>query len=240
MMDTDYWPEWSVMDVEHSRRVANAMAAIIDDAVRRRDRCAVVLSGGNTPRTLYGLLASEFRERLPWSRIHIFWGDERYVPADSPDSNYRMARETLLDHIPCPPANIHPMPTAIDPPEAAAAAYAETLHDYFGDDRPRFDLVLLGLGADGHTASLFPGSAALAERTRWVVATTAPAKPPRRLTLTLPILNEAANLFVLVAGSDKADALRHVQSGTADPNIYPAAGLQPTDGHLMWWVARVP
>ena len=228
------------MDVELSRRIANAMVPIIDDAVRRRDRCALALAGGNTPRTLYGLLASEFRDRLPWTRIHIFWGDERYVPADSVDSNYRMARNTLLDHVPCPPVNIHRMPTGIAPPDAAAAAYAKTLRDYFGDDGPRFDLALLGLGADGHTASLFPESAALTERTRWVVATTAPVGPPVRLTLTLPVLNRAANLFVLVAGSDKADALRHVRSGTADPNIYPAAGLQPIDGQLQWWVARVP
>jgi 6-phosphogluconolactonase len=228
------------MDVELSRRIANAMVEIVYDAVQRRDRCSVALAGGNTPRTLYGLLASEFRDRLPWTRIHIFWGDERYVPADSVDSNYRMAREVLLDHVPCPPANIHPMPTYSASPDAAAATYAATLRDYFGDDGPRFDLALLGLGADGHTASLFPKSAALAERTRWVVATTAPAEPSVRLTLTLPVLNRAANLFVLVAGADKANALQHVRSGTADPNIYPAAGLQPTDGQLLWWVARVP
>lgn len=240
MMDTDYWPEWSVMDIGLSRQIADAMVAIVDDAVRRRGRCTVALSGGNTPRTLYGLLASEFSERIPWTHVQIFWGDERYVPADHADSNYRMARETLLDHVSCPASNIHAMPTHIAPPESAAAAYDETLRVHFGDDPPRFDLVLLGLGQDGHTASLFPKSDALEERARWVVATRAPVEPAIRLTLTMPVLNQAANLFVLVAGSDKAEALRHVRSGTADPTIYPAAGLKPNDGRLMWWVARVP
>jgi len=228
------------MDIGLSRQIADAMVAIVDDAVRRRGRCTVALSGGNTPRTLYGLLASEFSERIPWTHVQIFWGDERYVPADHADSNYRMARETLLDHVSCPASNIHAMPTHIAPPEAAAAAYEETLRAHFGDAPPRFDLVLLGLGADGHTASLFPKSDALEERTRWVVATMAPVEPAIRLTLTMPVLNQAASLFVLVAGSDKAEALRRVRSGTADPTIYPAAGLKPIDGRLMWWVARVP
>jgi len=228
------------MDIELSRQIAEAMVEIIDDAVHRRGHCTVALSGGNTPRTLYGLLASEFRERIPWARIQIFWGDERYVPADHANSNYRMARETLLDRVPCPASNIHAMPTHIAPPEAAAAAYAETLREHFADSPPKFDLVLLGLGADGHTASLFPGSEALAETTQWVVATRAPLEPAIRLTLTMPVLNQAANLFVLVAGSDKVEALRHVRSGTTDPRIYPAAGLRPIDGRLMWWVARVP
>jgi 6-phosphogluconolactonase len=122
-----------------------------------------VLSGGNTPRTLYGLLASEFRDQIPWAHVHVFWGDERYVSPDDPDSNYRMAKETLLDHVPCPAGNVHPMPTNFPSADAAARDYENTLRNYFGTDWPHFDLSLLGLGEEGYTASLFPGSPALGE-----------------------------------------------------------------------------
>ncbi len=172
---------------ELSQRAAEHTAVAINDAVRRHGRCALVLSGGKTPRALYVLLASEFRDRIPWAGVHVFWGDERYVPAQDPDSNYRMARETLLDHVPCPAENIHPMPTSFASPDAAAQDYERTLRGYFNGDWPRFDIVLLGLGEEGHTASLFPGSPALTERTRWVVAVNVAAKPPERLTLTLPV-----------------------------------------------------
>jgi 6-phosphogluconolactonase len=144
----------------------------------------------------------------------------------------------LLDHVPCPAANIHPMPTHLPSPDVAAQDYERTLRSYFGTDWPHFDLILLGLGEEGHTASLFPGSPALGERTRWVVAVKAPAEPPIRLTLTLPALTRAANIYVLVAGSKKAGALHHVLTGTADPNTYPAAGVRSTEGTLIWWVDR--
>jgi 6-phosphogluconolactonase len=223
---------------ELSLRAAGAAVDAINDAVRRLGRCSFVLSGGTTPGTLYTLLASEFRDQIPWTHVHIFWGDERYVPADDPDSNYRMARETLLDHVPCPAGNVHPMPTHFPSPDAAARDYERTLRSYFGDDWPQFDLVLLGLGEEGHTASLFPGSAALRERTRWVAAVEAPAEPPMRLTLTLPALTRAANIYVLAAGSKKAGALGHVLTGIPDSNTYPAAGLRSTEGTLIWWVDR--
>jgi 6-phosphogluconolactonase len=223
---------------ELSRRAAEAAVTTINDAVRGHGRCSLVLSGGSTPRTLYGLLASAFRDEIPWTHVHVFWGDERYVPPDDPDSNYRMAKETLLDHVPCPAANIHPMPTRFQSPDDAAQDYEGTLRGYFGSDWPRFDLILLGLGDEGHTASLFPGSPALKERARWVVAVTAPARPPTRLTLTLPVLTRAATIYVLVAGSKKAAALHQVLTGIADPNTYPAAGIRSTDGTLIWWVDR--
>ena len=130
------------------------------------------------------------------------------------------------------------MATHFPSPDDAARDYERTLRGYFGDNRPRFDLVLLGLGEEGHTASLFPGSMALAERTRWVVAVTAPAKPPKRLTLTLPALTRATDIYVLVSGSKKTGALQHVLAGTPDPNTYPAAGLRSTEGTLIWWVDR--
>lgn len=223
---------------ELSLRAAGSAAATIAGAVGRDGTCTLVLSGGSTPRTLYALLASEFRNQIPWTHVHVFWADERYVPADDRDSNYRMARETLLDHVPCPAENIHPMPTSFPSADAAARAYQRTLRGHFGGDEPHFDLVILGLGEDGHTASLFPGSSALGERTRWVVAVHVAAASPVRLTLTLPVLTRAANIYVLAAGPKKADALHHMLSGTPEPNIDPAAGLRSTQGTLIWWVDR--
>ena len=223
---------------ELSLRAAEATVERVNDAARRSGRCSIVLSGGSTPRTLYRLLASQFREQIPWTHLHVFWGDERYVAPDDPRSNYRMAREALLDHVPCPPANIHPMPTGSATADVAAQNYERMLKTYFGHEPPQFDLLLLGLGEDGHTASLFPGSPALAERTRWVVATETPADPPLRLTLTLPVLARAATVYFLVAGSSKAQALHHILEGTADANVYPAAGVRPENGALKWWVDR--
>ena len=221
---------------ELSLGVARAAVETIDAAVRRTGRCTLVLSGGSTPRTLHGLLASDFRDQVPWGKVHVFWGDERYVSPHDPDSNYRMAKETLLDHVPCPAGNIHPMPTHFPSADLAAYEYEKaTLRRYFGTDWPHFDLILLGLGEDGHTASLFPGSPALEEQARWVVAVQAPAEPPLRVTLTLPALTGAANTYVLVTGSKKAGALHHVLADVNDPNTYPAAGLRFTEGTLTWW-----
>ena len=211
---------------ELSLRAAEAAVRTIDDSVRITGRCFLVLSGGNTPRTLYGLLASTFRDRIPWPSIHVFWGDERYVSPRDPDSNYRMAREALLDHVPCPAANIHPMPTHLPSPDAAAQDHERTLKNYFGTGWPHFDLVLLGLGEDGHTASLFPGSPALGERTRWVVAAEAPAEPRTRLTLTLPALTQATNIYVLVVGSNKTTALHHALTGVLK-SAHPSCDRHP-------------
>ena len=223
---------------ELSSRAAEAVARTINDAVRSRGRCSLVLSGGSTPRMLYGLLASRFREQIPWAHVHVFWGDERYVPPGDAHSNYRMAKETLLDHVPCPASNVHPMPTRASDPDAAGRDYEATLGSYFSGEPPAFDLVLLGLGPEGHTASLFPGSPALAEATRWVRAVTAPADPPVRLTLTFPVLTQAANIYFLVTGSSKARALHHILIGTADPNMFPAAGVRLAGGRVIWWVDR--
>ena len=134
---------------ELSLRAAQAAVRTINDSVRTSGKCSLVLSGGNTPRILYTLLASEFRDQIPWAQTHVFWGDERYVPPDDPESNYRMARETLLDHVPCPAGNVHPMPTDFPSADAAARDYERTLRNYFGTDWPHFDLSLLGLGRRG-------------------------------------------------------------------------------------------
>lgn len=221
-----------------SRRAAEAAVATINEAVRAAGTCSIVLSGGNTPRALYRLLASEFRAQIPWANVQVFWGDERYVSPEDSRSNYRMARETLLDHVGCPPANIHPMPTHFPSAELAARDYERTLRNHFGGEWPNFDLVLLGIGDDGHTASLFPGSLALAERTRWAVAALAPVEPHVRLTLTLPALTQATAVHVLAAGATKADAVRHVFDGAGDWIKYPAAGVRIAAESAVWWTDR--
>ena len=221
-----------------SRRAAEAVVDRINQAVRDRGTCSVALAGGNTPRALYRLLAAPRPPVIPWAHVHVFWGDERYVPPEDPRSNFGMAKATLLDHVPCPAANVHRMPTEFADPDVAARDYERTLRSRFDGQWPAFDLVLLGLGDDGHTASLFPGSLALAEKARWVVATTAPAEPPLRLTLTLPALVGAAAIYVLVAGSNKARPLRHVLDGVGDRIRYPAAGLRLATGTVTWWVDR--
>jgi 6-phosphogluconolactonase len=223
---------------ELSLRAAEAAVITINDSVRSNGSFSVALSGGNTPRTLYRLLSSRFRDQIPWTKVHVFWGDERYVLLADPRSNYRMARETLLDAVPCPAGNVHPMPTELPDPEVAAREYENTLRSYFSKDWPRFDLVLLGLGEEGHTASLFPGSPALNETQRWVVAVKAPAEPPLRLTLTLPALTAASNIYFLVTGSNKAQALHHVLTGSPDPKSYPASGIRRAKGTVIWWLDR--
>jgi 6-phosphogluconolactonase len=223
---------------ELSLRAAEAAVRTINESVQSNGSFSVALSGGNTPRTLYRLLSSRFRDQIPWKNVHVFWGDERYVPLADPQSNYRMARETLLDAVPCPAGNVHPMPTELPDPDVAAREYEKTLRSYFSKDWPRFDLILLGLGEEGHTASLFAGSPALNETQRWVVAVKAPAEPPLRLTLTLPALTEAANIYFLVTGSNKAQALHHVLTESPAPKIYPASGARLAQGTVIWWVDR--
>lgn len=222
---------------ELSLGAGEAAVRIVNEAAQGAGRCSVVLSGGTTPRTLYGLLASTFEKDIPWAQLHIFWGDERYVPLEDVRSNYRMAKEALLDHVPCPGEDI-PMPTHLASPDAAARDYETTLKRYFARGRPGFDLVLLGLGPEGHTASLFPRSPVLAETRRWVRAAWAPADPPMRVTLTWPALDAARNIHVLVSGSNKAQALEHVLGGAPDPLVYPAAHIRMAEGSVIWWVDR--
>jgi 6-phosphogluconolactonase len=220
-------------------RAAEAGAAIIKEAVQTTGRCSLVLSGGDTPRDLYRRWASRFADEIPWAGVHIFWGDERFVPAEDRRSNYKMAKEALLDQLPIPSANVHAMLTSFNTPEPAASAYDAMLRQHFDGDRPRFDLLLLGLGPEGHTASLFPRSPALDETARWVLPVTVPADPQSRLTLTLPALNGATHTYVLVTGSEKAAALEHVLSQNADVRTYPAAGIRTADGNSpVWWIDR--
>lgn len=217
------------------RAVAQNLVGRINTTVSTDALFYLALAGGNTPRGLYRLLAAEYREKIAWPRVHIFWGDERYVPQDDPRSNYRMVRETLLDYIPMPRTNVHPMPTDFAEPEDAAKAYERILANYFSPPWPAFHVVLLGLGADGHTASLFPGSPALEEKSRWVVAATGPAEPRRRLTLTLPVLAHSAQIYFLVAGADKAEALRRALARETDPRSCPAASVHSGHPSVVWW-----
>jgi 6-phosphogluconolactonase len=218
--------------------VAAAVASVITRAIERRGRCALALSGGATPRGVYRVLSAEFRSVIAWPKLDVFWGDERFVPATSPESNYGMARAELLDRVPLPAANVHPIPTHLPAPEAAADAYAQTLRAYFGAGLPRFDLMLLGIGEDCHTASLFPHSPALSESDRVVVATPAPDGTGWRVSLTTAVLTAAETAFVLATGAKKAPAIRRALAPGTDIADCPAAALRHRTGTTIWWIDR--
>lgn len=233
-----------------ARAAAGEFLVYAWEAIRARGRFTVALAGGDTPRAAYAEIAATWRKwgdgPLDWSRVHVFWGDERHVSPDDPRSNYRMAWETLLSRVPLPPANIHPVAATLPDPRDGASRYEATLRDFFGVDAPafpRFDLVLLGMGADGHTASLFPGDEALEEVRRLAVASPGPPGQEGggndwRITLTLPVLNHAATVVVLASGARKATAMHRVLEGpTADP-LLPIERLNPESGALVWMVDR--
>lgn len=204
-------------------------------AIAERGRFAVVLAGGSTPKTTYEILARDHADAVDWPNVHVFFGDERTVPPDHEDSNYRMALEALLDHVPV--GSVHPMRGEL-PPEEAASSYEEELQKFFGDELPRFDLIMLGIGGDGHTASLFPETSALEVTDRLVVANPVLKLDTTRVTLTAPVLNVAREVFFLVAGEDKAEALKEILEGDADPREYPAKLIQPPGGPT-WMVDQV-
>jgi 6-phosphogluconolactonase len=199
----------------------------------------VALSGGSTPKALYALLASpEYREQIDWPQVHLFWGDERCVPADHAESNFRMTREALLSKINLPERNIHRMAGEKDP-AAAAIEYENQLGAFFASTKnaiPRFDLVLLGLGEDGHTASLFPGTAALGQAERLVATAYVEKLHAHRLTLTLPVLNAAAQVTFLIAGQSKAAIVNEILGSDRSAENYPAAQVKPIDGRLTWLI----
>ncbi|MFZ0642865.1 MAG: 6-phosphogluconolactonase [Candidatus Acidiferrales bacterium] len=232
-LDTRIFPDIDAL----SRGTLEEVLCNLKEAVAQRGRFAIALSGGHTPAKMYALWGApgKYRDETPWDRVHMFWGDERYVPADDPLSNYRMTREALLAHVPIPAANVHPAPTSLPTPEKAVEAYDAQLRGFFGAAEPAFDVTLLGLGPEGHCASLFPGSPALEEKQRWVVAVQVAAKPPNRLTLTLPVLNRSRNVYFLVAGKDKREILAALRSEPdSRPSQYPAGRIRPTDGRVLW------
>ncbi len=222
-------------NVTLARVAAQEFQRLAEAAVQERGKFSVALSGGNTPRAVYSILASDHKE-LPWDRIHIFFGDERHVPPDHPDSNFRMARESLLSKVPIPEKNIHRVFAELDA-EGAAAEYDQQLSSFFqlkNHDWPRFDLIFLGIGEDGHTASLFSGSKALDESSRRVVANWVEKFKAFRITLTFPVLNHAAEIAFLVSGSGKAQILSEVLRPGREK--YPAQRIQPENGRLLWLV----
>lgn len=238
------------MSVQSAVRVLNDPATLFqtaadgfrrcaNSAVTTRGRFTAALSGGSTPKGLYSLLATD--SSLPWDKIYFFFGDERHVPPDSPESNYRMASEALLSRIPAPANNVFRVPAEIPDADQAASTYEQTIRQFFKTAPghfPRFDLILLGIGPDGHTASLFPKTKALQEKSRLFVANWVEKFQTNRLTLTLPVLNNAAEAMFLVSGQDKAPALHAVLESDEPGELYPAKLVQPTNGKLIWLVDR--
>jgi len=204
-------------------------------AIQARGAFSIALSGGSTPRELHRRLAGPLKNEVDWSKVHVFFGDERCVPPDHPDSNYRMADETLLAQVPIPSDHVHRMQGEL-PPEEAALRYEQQLRAFFGNEPPRLDLILLGMGDNGHTASLFPGLTAVHEQTHWVMAENVPEVGMWRITLTPYVINLGREVLFLVAGAGKASMLRSVLEGPFAPDERPAQIVRPSPGEVVWLV----
>ena len=216
---------------------ANLFVTAARAAVADRGRFCVALAGGSTPRSLYRLLAEgrAWRDAMPWERSHFFWSDERHVPPSHEDNNSRMAMDAMLSKVPVPASNVHRVEAELESADEAARLYEHLLHEFFGlaqGEFPRFDLALLGMGTDGHTASLFPGTQALDERERLVVSNRVEKLRTERITFSVPTLNNTAHVVFLVTGEDKASALAAVFEGTYEPTRYPAQLIRPAHGRL--------
>ena len=219
-----------------SENLAAFISQKIQDVLQWQEIFTFVLSGGSTPKSLYALLAKEpYIDMIPWARVHFFWGDERAVPFEDARNNARMAFDVLLDKTGTPPENIHVMRTDIEP-EAAAAEYEKILHRYFKGKTNTFDLVLLGMGDDGHTLSLFPGLPIVHEKKAWVKAFFLKAQDMYRITLTAPVTNLASSVVFMATGAGKALTLQAVINGAPDPDRYPSQLIRPENGELHWFV----
>ena len=233
-----------VADAQELGRVAaEVFVRAAHDAVAQKGVFSVALAGGSTPKSLYTLLESDeehYRTQLPWNRMHFFWGDERHLPPDHFESNYRMAYEAMLAKVPVPAGNVHRIKSEIEDASRAAHDYEQTLREFFSlaeGEMPRFDLVLLGMGPDGHVASIFPGSDVINEESRLVVAPFVRQLNCYRITLTLPVLNHAAFVVFMVSGANKAGALRAVLENDNKRDPLPAKLISPnTEGRLLWLV----
>ncbi|MEO5564369.1 MAG: 6-phosphogluconolactonase [Chitinophagaceae bacterium] len=224
---------------ESNSIVAGWMISYIKEVLTKHNRFTISLSGGSTPKKLYQLLASDsYKNKINWKQIHVFWGDERVVPFTDKNNNAKMAFDELLSHVPVPKEQIHIMPTDIDP-QAAAEAYGQLLHQYFDKQLYSFDLVLLGLGDNSHTLSLFPGyDDIIFEKENWVRGFRLHEENINRITLTAPIVNKAGRIAYLVNGSGKTDALQHVIYGKYDPTLYPAQVIKPLNAELYWFIDK--
>ena len=223
-----------------SQHAAGYVMRIANESIDLHGYFTIALTGGTTPGEVYSLLGSEpFRSQIDWQRVHIFWGDERCVPQNNPDSNFYLAQEVLLDKIAIPKSHIHPMPADQPDRDVASQAYTVEMQHTFGTNGiPSFDLIHLGMGPEGHTASLFPHQASLHEIHRLVMPVSVPKPPPDRLTFTPPLLNAARNVLFLVTGSEKADALHAVLEGEYQPDEYPAQIVRPTNGEVVWMLDK--
>lgn len=221
---------------ELSKDFAVWIADYIGKKLQQQPRFTIVLAGGNTPKKLYQLLsAEEFKNKIDWSKLHFFWGDERYVPFTDKKNNAKMAFDNLLNHVPAVKENIHIIRTDIEP-KWSAIEYEKLLHEYFPDNDKTFDLVLLGMGDNAHTLSLFPGYEVVQEKERWVQSFYLEEQKMVRITLTAPVVNAAGCIVFLVSGSDKAAAVQHVLAGEHEPDLYPSQVIQPYKGELYWWI----
>lgn len=235
MTKVEVFPNAAALNNEAAEQIARRA----QEAVRRNGHCSIVLSGGSTPRALYSLLATEYGEQIPWAACHFFWGDERSVPPDHPESNYRMAMEAILSRVPVPAENINRVRAEDPDAQRAAEQYADEIRAFFGTvsgQFPSFDIVLLGLGPDGHTASLFPGTAALQEKEKLVVTNWVEKFGAFRITMSAPLLNHAACVLFLVQGAEKAEAVCSVLHGAYQPEKHPAQLIRPANGQLLWMV----
>lgn len=224
-------------DEELFRASAEKFCEIGEQSIREHGRYTVALSGGSTPKGLHHELATTFAKELPWEKVFFFWGDERHVPPDFPESNFRMAKETLLSKLPIPADHIFRMRGELPDANQAAAMYEQWLREFFHPapgQIPRIDFILLGIGPDGHTASLFPGTKALEEKQHLVVGNYVAVHSTWRITCTYPVLNNAANVMFLVDGASKADIVR---TALKDPSAnLPCQGVKPANGNLMWYL----
>ena len=222
---------------ELSEVAAEWLTGYVNEVLKKQDRFTIALSGGSTPKKLYQLLTSDkYRNKADWTKLHFFWGDERFVPFDDERNNAKMAFAELLNHLPVKKENIHVMETDGLTPEESAANYEKVLHEYFDNQPHSFDLVLLGLGNDAHTLSLFPGYEHVAENKKWVVSFFLKEQDMYRVTLTAPIVNLAGRVAFLISGGDKAASLYHILAGEHDPALYPAQIIQPYNSELYWFL----
>ena len=221
---------------ELAKAAAEFIVKIANEAIDANGRFVISLSGGHTPETLYGVLATApYRGRIAWDKTYVFWGDERCVPSDDAQNNARMAKIFLLDRVDIPPSNIYPVPVNL-PPAKGAAAYENSIKEFFGNEQPCFDLILLGLGENGHTASLFPGTDIISDHTHLIKEVFVPEQKMYRITMTADMINKAENVIFLVAGEEKAAILNTILTHTYEPALFPAQLIKPDHGKLYWFV----
>ena len=226
-----------------SQALAERLVEAAKDVLTTKDTFSMALSGGKTPRSLYALLAGEYSNDISWERVHLFWGDERCVPQESKDSNFAMAYKALISEVPLPSQNVHRIPAEINPAGKVAGNYERMMQEFFKpeeEDSFLFDAMILGVGEDGHTASLFPRSSALVEKSHWVLAVNAPSSfsPQKRITLTFPLINRSRSIFFLASGAKKREVVREIlRNPETSRRLYPAAMIHPL-GSIAWYIDR--